>query len=331
LNGDKSSTENDFLKFETRGAAAIYVAYDKRIASVPAWLAAWKATGEQVVDSRSNVYAVYTKNTLGGRIVLGGNHGSADDNMYLVFAAPQSGNAALVAGMNKAAYAVAQVGVGDTYYIDRPYTVSSIPDSLKGLIWIKTAKEDNTNSDSEFLRISLTENTQIYLAVDPRMSPLPAWMSEWKAQKMQIVDSRGDKFNVLSKICNAGDAVLGGNGGYPEDNMYIVLLKPAGANDRGYSEQPGYFTLSQNYPNPFNPKTAIPFKIHKDGRLKISVFNLLGQTVKVLIDADFAAGFQDEVMWDATDEKGLPVASGLYFYRIEQEQFAKTRRMMLLR
>jgi hypothetical protein len=113
--------------------------------------------------------------------------------------------------------------------------------------------------------------------------------------------------------------------------LYFVINNPAGPNDRGYSEQPGYFTLSQNYPNPFNPKTAIPFKIHKDGRLKISVFNLLGQTVKVLIDADFAAGFQDEVMWDATDEKGLPVASGLYFYRIEQEQFAKTRRMMLLR
>ncbi|HEX9934024.1 MAG TPA: T9SS type A sorting domain-containing protein, partial [bacterium] len=329
-NNDKTATASSYLKFDMRGSATVYVAYDRRIAQVPVWLSTWKATGDQIVDSRSNVFAVYMKKSMGGRFVLGGNSGSADDNMYMVFVVPQSG--ALLAEMNKASYSVAQVSVGDTYYIDRPYSVSAIPDSLNGLLWIKTAKDDNTNSEPDFLQLSLVENTRLYLAVDSRMAPLPDWMSGWNREQGQIVDSRGDRFNVLSKNCSAGDMVLGGNSGIPEDNMYVVLLAPSNTEVTGtVSELPGYFTLHQNYPNPFNPKTAIPYKVHKNGRLKITVFNIIGQTVKVLVDQDFIAGYEDEVVWDATDQNGLTVASGIYLYRIEQGQFARTRRMMLLR
>jgi hypothetical protein len=63
----------------------------------------------------------------------------------------------------------------------------------------------------------------------------------------------------------------------------------------------------------------------------ISVFNVLGQRVRVLVDREIDAGNEKTVVWDGTDERGLPVASGVYLYRIQQSHFAKTRRMILMR
>ena len=114
--------------------------------------------------------------------------------------------------------------------------------------------------------------------------------------------------------------------------MYSIIIKSEGDNEGGnQAEVPGYFTLEQNYPNPFNPETSIRYKAHKDGHIKLTVYNVLGQQVKVLLERDVAAGYSQEVIWDGTDQAGNYVASGVYFYRIEQRQFAKARRMLLMR
>jgi hypothetical protein len=83
------------------------------------------------------------------------------------------------------------------------------------------------------------------------------------------------------------------------------------------------FALSQNYPNPFNPTTNIKYSITENSNVKLSVFNLLGQEVKVIVDGFQEAGFYD-VSFDASD---LP--SGTYFYKIETAQFTQTKKMLL--
>jgi subtilisin family serine protease len=88
--------------------------------------------------------------------------------------------------------------------------------------------------------------------------------------------------------------------------------------------------LSQNYPNPFNPETVIAFTLAREGNVHLEVFNLLGQSVRVLADGWNPAG-QRAVVWDGTGAGGQRVASGVYFYRLQNGQETLTRKMVLMR
>jgi hypothetical protein len=88
---------------------------------------------------------------------------------------------------------------------------------------------------------------------------------------------------------------------------------------------PTDFVLKQNYPNPFNPSTTIRFDVRSDAKVKLTVYNVLGQAVATLVDGFKAAGAY-EVQWNAAD-----VASGVYFYRLESGDFKQTRKMLLIK
>jgi hypothetical protein len=62
----------------------------------------------------------------------------------------------------------------------------------------------------------------------------------------------------------------------------------------------------------------------------LTIYNLLGRRVATLLDGPVNGGYL-EIVWDATDDSGQPVASGIYFYRLETVDFSETRRMMLLK
>jgi len=87
------------------------------------------------------------------------------------------------------------------------------------------------------------------------------------------------------------------------------------------------FYLRQNYPNPFNPITTIEYGLPKDEKVKVTVYNMLGQKVKTLVDRQQKAG-RYSVQFDVRQN---PVASGIYFYRIKAGNFHKTRKMLLVK
>ncbi|MDH3936020.1 MAG: T9SS type A sorting domain-containing protein [candidate division Zixibacteria bacterium] len=93
---------------------------------------------------------------------------------------------------------------------------------------------------------------------------------------------------------------------------------------------PDRFGLSQNYPNPFNPITFIDFTLPQPEQVRVEVFNLLGQTVRTLLDAQRGAGLHT-VAWDAQNDQGQPVASGVYIYRINAGDQRASRKMLLMR
>jgi hypothetical protein len=93
---------------------------------------------------------------------------------------------------------------------------------------------------------------------------------------------------------------------------------------------PKTFALRQNSPNPFNPVTRVSYDLPKAGEVRVSVFNVLGQHVKDLVNGYQEAGTH-EVVWDSKDENGSSVASGIYFYRIKTSEFSDTKKMMLLK
>ncbi len=95
-------------------------------------------------------------------------------------------------------------------------------------------------------------------------------------------------------------------------------------------ELPKTYALSQNYPNPFNPSTEIKFELPYRSHVTLTVYNVLGQKVITLIDADMQAG-RYPVRWEGTAGDGKEVASGVYFYKLEADDFVSTKKMMLLK
>ena len=87
--------------------------------------------------------------------------------------------------------------------------------------------------------------------------------------------------------------------------------------------------LGQNYPNPFNPSTLIPFEISEPGRVRLDVFNLLGQRVVTLLDEHRPAGLHRS-QWDGTDAAGRGVGAGVYIYRLSAGKWQQTRRLLLI-
>ena len=92
---------------------------------------------------------------------------------------------------------------------------------------------------------------------------------------------------------------------------------------------PTDFALGQNYPNPFNPSTIIPYQLPTSAHVRLDVFNLLGQRLATLVDAEQSAGIHT-AQWDATDAAGRAVGAGVYIYRLSSGEMTESRRMVLV-
>ena len=88
--------------------------------------------------------------------------------------------------------------------------------------------------------------------------------------------------------------------------------------------------LRQNYPNPFNPQTNIEFLLKESGKVKIEIFNILGQKVRILMDQYLEKGHRS-VSWDGKDDQGQKLASGVYWYRIQAGDSSQTKKMLLIK
>lgn len=99
---------------------------------------------------------------------------------------------------------------------------------------------------------------------------------------------------------------------------------------RESADRPDHFTLAQNYPNPFNPSTTIFYSLNKASDVKLSIYNMLGQPVKVLVNDNVSAGSYTE-QWDGTNMASEKVVSGVYYYKLETENESKTMKMLLLK
>jgi len=106
----------------------------------------------------------------------------------------------------------------------------------------------------------------------------------------------------------------------------IVLESPEDHSSR----QPERFDLGQNIPNPFNASTSIRFKLPRSSRIAIEIYNILGQSVRRLIDEEKPPG-QYEVTWDGLDDNGREAASGMYFYRINAGDYSESKKMILMK
>jgi hypothetical protein len=96
------------------------------------------------------------------------------------------------------------------------------------------------------------------------------------------------------------------------------------------TEAPQSFELGQNYPNPFNPSTVILYALPKNTHVKLAIYDLLGAKIRTLVDGVETTGFK-QVTWDATNDAGERVPSGVYLYRLEAGEFVMTKRLTVMK
>ncbi|HOD65539.1 MAG TPA: FlgD immunoglobulin-like domain containing protein [candidate division Zixibacteria bacterium] len=98
----------------------------------------------------------------------------------------------------------------------------------------------------------------------------------------------------------------------------------------GGGETPRGYDLAQNYPNPFNPGTTIRFALGRAEAPVVSIYNQLGQVVRRDHLGPLPPG-PHVYVWDGTDERGRPVAGGVYLYRLETANFTRSKKMILVK
>jgi len=143
-----------------------------------------------------------------------------------------------------------------------------------------------------------------------------------------IWDSWGASIRDLYILNTAGDIISQQNvtAGIPTDlEEQIISLLSTDA-----EVIPDKFIIKQNFPNPFNPKTTISFEIPLESLVSLTIYDIQGKVVRKLVHRSRLVGSQNMV-WDATNDKGLAVSAGMYFYRLEFNDVVKTMKMLLVK
>ena len=142
-------------------------------------------------------------------------------------------------------------------------------------------------------------------------------------------------FHVLPVADNLeeGDEIIrliGTIDGLEGDEVAITISDPAAAK-AAVQTLPEAFALADNFPNPFNPATTIQYALPQAADVELTVYNLVGQPVRTLVAEHQSAGHY-AVEWDATNDSGHSLSSGMYFYRLQAgEEFLEVKKMLLLK
>jgi hypothetical protein len=226
---------------------------------------------------------------------------------------------------------ISYADVGRPYYVDRNYVITAVPDDLLRAKMIMTANNDRTLTDSRFMVIQLSKSALVYVAYDDDAQSAPNWLDAnfVKSERFLGVSESSNRLRLWRGFFPSGRLVLGGNaavGSRGTQMMYVVLIQegdfsttPGG----GYTEGSGLarkipesVNLLSNYPNPFNPRTTIRFDLPFDKEVLVTVYDILGRKVRTLYHDTAGAG-QHTVVWDGANEDNIPVAAGIYFYRMD--------------
>jgi hypothetical protein len=124
----------------------------------------------------------------------------------------------------------------------------------------------------------------------------------------------------------AGQAYNQADGGY----CFRIWDPAQGVDDGSQPNLPKEFALGQNYPNPFNPTTNVKYDVPRRSSVKLTVYNVLGQRVKTLVDEVKNPGSYS-IGWDGSTDGGSSVSSGIYFYKMEAGSFVQTKKMVLMK
>ncbi len=221
---------------------------------------------------------------------------------------------------------------GDTNYSEMPGLAISTLN--KNLIYHTISLSSNqdgvrkTNNQGYQWQTIRSDNTAWGIDIAKDDPNCMSWGNE--GSDMYITFDGGSSF-IETQIPNSSESVLyydratifavQGNGVYKSNFTYN---NPIGI-EKISSTVPVNFSLSQNYPNPFNPETNIQFEIPKSSSVKLTIYNLIGKEIVTLINEELNPGIY-KTNWNAEN-----YPSGVYFYKLETENFSLSKKMILLK
>ena len=156
------------------------------------------------------------------------------------------------------------------------------------------------------------------------------YIAKWNGTNWATLGSgmSGGTYNsVFALTVYNNDLIAGGafqDAGGVIVNYVAKWFSPFGIKSISY-EIPKSFSLSQNYPNPFNPTTNIEFAIPKNSFAKLIIYDITGREVQTLVNEELKAGTYK------VDFDGTNLASGIYFYKLETDNFSSVKKMVLIK
>jgi len=155
-----------------------------------------------------------------------------------------------------------------------------------------------------------------------------SWMKPQNVTKTQGFEER-DADLAMNVVNGKADILYFGNDGV-SSKYGVYHLKVNGNIVTSIEDEVAVaetMELGQNYPNPFNPSTNIEFKIVKTNKVRLDIYNILGQKVKTLVNTNMNQGTY-KVMWDGTNQHGGMVSSGVYIYKLQTSDGVKVKKMV---
>ncbi len=139
-----------------------------------------------------------------------------------------------------------------------------------------------------------------------------------------LQQSMASDFRVIDTLTGASTVIATLPNGTEIDALVIPSVSTIGIEPVG-NAVPEAYSLSQNYPNPFNPATNIKFQLPREEFVKLSIFDMLGREIEILVNKEMKPGTY-RADWNASK-----FSSGVYFYRLEAGEFTETRKMILVK
>jgi len=209
-------------------------------------------------------------------------------------------------------------------------------DSSGSLIWLKIYNQSNL-SFGELRSVITTENGYTFTGVWDTVGNFTFYVlllntdtSGNENWHRSFGFNNEDGGNEVKQTSDSGYVIIGKRGYYQNDDMYIIKTDKLGnSSPIGITSisnaYPVAFNLYQNYPNPFNPSTRIRFDIPNSSNVKLSIINILGEEITILVNEKLSAGIYE------VEFNGRNLSSGIYFYRIESGDFAEAMKMVLIK
>lgn len=192
--------------------------------------------------------------------------------------------------------------------------------------YIKDVGDFDGDGIKEGLMAEVDGYTQKIFALLPVGTPANAAILSTRPTAAWTTDQKKILFNLYQIL---EDKSMGMHNPRFVINLLDLMYKKLGGTPTAIEDTretvPTQFALMQNYPNPFNPTTNIKFSLPKEAKVKLTIYDAIGKEITVLVDGQLTAG-SHIVQWNATN-----FASGVYFFRIEADNFRMTNKMLLMK
>ena len=152
---------------------------------------------------------------------------------------------------------------------------------------------------------------------------LPGYKIYFGMDCIGVGDMNGDDVDDF-----AFSSVIGS--GYAAVFVFAGSVDPTDVEEVYPGLLPDEFELHQKYPNPFKSSNTIEFDLKRRARIRLEIFNILGEAVATLADVTLSPG-KHVYQWHGHDTGGEPVSSGVYLYRLKTSDMSITRKMVLMK